>query len=240
MRTRQRLMLVVTALYFVGHPVDAQETQPPAAMPQEAPRNNIRQAIHWKQFQYTCGDGAKISVSLTDSLAKVFFQGHQYLMKQTVSADGNRYSDGKVLWWGKGEGGFLQQDTPDGDGTMLAKDCKVDKPAQPEAGVLTGTVTYLQRMALPSQAVIEIKLQDVSLATPQVFVEKKFPAGDHQVPIPFEVKFDLAKIDPKHSYAVSARILVDDKVVFLTDSPYPVLTAGKPSHVEMILRAPRP
>ena len=35
-------------------------------------------------------------------------------MKQTMSADGNRYSDGKVVWWGKGNGGFLQEDTPDG------------------------------------------------------------------------------------------------------------------------------
>ena len=64
-----------------------------------------------------------------DSVAKVRTQDHIYMMRQARSADGNRYSDGKILWWGKGDTGFLQEDTPDGDGKMLVKGCILDKPA---------------------------------------------------------------------------------------------------------------
>jgi len=51
------------------------------------------------------------------------------MMRQTPAADGNRYSDGKVLWWGKGETGSLQEDNPDGKGKILINGCVLDKPA---------------------------------------------------------------------------------------------------------------
>ncbi len=91
--------------------------------------NNVRPAIKWKQSGYTCEGGAKITVYLHDTVAKVRTQDHIFMMRQTGSADGNRYSDGKILWWSKGETGFLQEDTPDGDGKMLVKGCILDKPA---------------------------------------------------------------------------------------------------------------
>jgi membrane-bound inhibitor of C-type lysozyme len=98
----------------------------PAASP--GPTNNVRPAMKWKQFDYTCEDSAKITVYVHNTTAKVRTHDQIYLMRQTRSADGNRYSDGKVLWWGKGDTGFLQEDTPDGDGKMLAKGCTLDKP----------------------------------------------------------------------------------------------------------------
>jgi len=93
-----------------------------------APTNNVRPAIKWKRFDYTCEGGDKITVYVHNSTAKIRTHDKIYLMRQTPSADGNRYSDGKVLWWGKGDGGFLQEDTPDGDGKMLVKGCVLDKP----------------------------------------------------------------------------------------------------------------
>ena len=93
------------------------------------PTNNVRPAMKWKRFDYTCESGAKITVYLRNTTAKVRTHDQIYMMRQTASADGNRYSDGKVLWWGKGDTGFLQEDTPDGDGKMLVKGCVLDKPA---------------------------------------------------------------------------------------------------------------
>ena len=101
----------------------------PAATP--GPTNNVRPALKWKRFDYTCEAGAKITVYLRDTTAKVRTSDHVYLMRQARSADGNRYSDGKVLWWGKGDTGFLQEDTPDGDGRMLVTGCVLDKPPDP-------------------------------------------------------------------------------------------------------------
>jgi membrane-bound inhibitor of C-type lysozyme len=109
------------------HPPSVPESAKPAAPP--GPTNNVRPAIKWKQFDYTCAAGAKITVYLHNTTVKVRTHDHMYMMRQTPSADGNRYSDGKVLWWGRDETGFLQEDTPDGDGKILVAGCTLDKPA---------------------------------------------------------------------------------------------------------------
>ncbi|HXJ12390.1 MAG TPA: MliC family protein [Candidatus Limnocylindrales bacterium] len=100
----------------------------PAASP--GPANNVRPAMKWKRFDYTCEDSAKVAVYLHNNTAKVRTQEHIYMMRQTPSADGNRYSDGKVLWWGKGDTGSLQEDTPDGKGKILVGGCVLDKPGE--------------------------------------------------------------------------------------------------------------
>ena len=115
---------------------EARTQQPPSA-PEPAkpsatrgPANNVRPAIKWRQFNYACEGGAKITVYLHNTTAKVRTHDHIYMMRQTSSADGNRYSDGKLLWWGNGDTGFLQEDTPNGDGKMLVKGCALDQPAE--------------------------------------------------------------------------------------------------------------
>jgi uncharacterized lipoprotein YbaY len=97
-------------------------------------------------------------------------------------------------------------------------------------GVLTGTVTYLQRIALPPNAVIDVQLQDVSLqdAPATVIAAERYVAEGRQVPIPYELKYDPAGIDPKHTYAVAARITVDGKLRWINTQRYPVLTGGAP------------
>jgi membrane-bound inhibitor of C-type lysozyme len=137
MRRQKRTSAVLVAASSLGLAVAgfafAQQTPStpadpakPAATP--GPANNVRPAMKWKRFDYTCEAGAKITVYFHNTTAKVRTHDQIYLMRQTRSADGNRYSDGKVLWWDKGDTGFLQEDTPDGDGKMLVKGCVLDKP----------------------------------------------------------------------------------------------------------------
>lgn len=208
----------------------AQETQTPPA------QNNVRKAIRWKQFSYTCEGGNKLTVYLTGDLAKVRYGDEVYAMKQTMSADGNRYSDGKVVWWGKGNGGFLQEDAADGNGKMIVQGCQLDKP--PATDSVTGTVSYLQRIALPTNAVIVVKLSDVSQADApaKIIAEQTINLGQRQVPVPFVLAFDPSKTDAKHSYSVSAKITVDGVLMFTTEQSYPVLTNGHPSRVDLILK----
>src|SRR5580704_11238254 len=180
-----------------------QEPAAPAPSSQQAPA--YKTAMKWKRFDYTCEGGQKLVVFLHDQTVKVRFKDSDYLMRQVPSADGGRYSDGKVVWWSVGNGGFLQEDSPNGDGKMIVKDCKVDQPmnggttvsdvAASVAGSVTGTVTYLQRMALPPTAVIEVRLldgapTDVPCTVSKIVVEEKITLGDRQVPVPFDLKFD--------------------------------------------------
>ncbi len=217
----------------------AQQQMPSTGNPEPTP--TVKRAIQWKRFDYTCENGSKLVVYLNNETVKVRFQDQNYLMRQTPSADGGRYSDGKVVWWSKGNGGFLQNDTPDGNGSIIVKDCKLDHPLNSSdvaPNEVTGTVTYLVRMALPATAVIDVKLQDVSRAdAPAIAIaEQNLTLGDRQVPVPFTLKFDPGRIDATHTYSVSARILVDGRLRFTSDTPYPVLTRGNPNHVEIIVK----
>jgi len=126
----------------------------------------------------------------------------------------------------------------------IVKGCELDQPSHAAAvpGSLSGTVGYAVRMALPPSAIIEVKLQDVSRTdvSATVIGEEKITVGERQVPVPFELKFDPAKIDPQHAYSVSARILVDGQLRFISDRAYPVLTQGNPVRVELLLKPVSP
>jgi membrane-bound inhibitor of C-type lysozyme len=135
---RKRIILVLLAPagfgLFASHITCGQQSPatPATAAKQDAtpgPTDNVRPAMKWKRFDYTCEAGAKLTVYLRNTTAKVRTHDHIYMMRQTRSADGNRYSDGKVLWWGKGDAGFLQEDILDGGGKMLVTGCILDKPA---------------------------------------------------------------------------------------------------------------
>ena len=84
------------------------------------------------------------------------------------------------------------------------------------ASAVTGTVTYLERSALPPTAVIEVQLQDVSKmdAPAEVISTQTIEAQGKQVPFPYELKYDPAKIDPAHRYAVRATIKDGGKLLF--------------------------
>jgi putative lipoprotein len=112
------------------------------------------------------------------------------------------------------------------------------KAAQPS---VSGTVVYRERMALPPDAAIEVKLQDVSGAsgTPNTIAETVFGSGGKQVPIPFQISYNPSDINPAHKYQVQANIRVNGKLMFTGVIPYLVITNGEPSQVALLLeRAP--
>jgi copper homeostasis protein (lipoprotein) len=105
------------------------------------------------------------------------------------------------------------------------------------AGQVKGNATYRERMALPPNAVFEATLEDVSKAdaAAEVIGRARIEQPGNP-PIRFEITYDPSGINPKHRYAVRARILVDGKLFFITDQSYPVLTAGKGNEVALLLR----
>jgi len=104
--------------------------------------------------------------------------------------------------------------------------------------MITGSVTYRVRMALPSIAAIDVRLEDVSRAdAPATIVaENIFAAAGKQVPIPFQLPYSPGDIHPGHRYHVRAQIIAGEKLLFVTTTAYPVLTNGAPSMVNMVLQ----
>jgi len=108
------------------------------------------------------------------------------------------------------------------------------------SATVTGTVTYRQRIALPPNAKIEVKLQDVSRAdAPAMTIAEQTITADRQVPIPFSLSYDPATIIPNHSYSILARITVEDKPLFVNTTSYAVITRANPSTVEVVLEMVR-
>jgi putative lipoprotein len=104
--------------------------------------------------------------------------------------------------------------------------------------MITGTITYRVRMALPPNAAIDVRLEDVSRAdAPATIVaENIFAAAGKQVPIPFQLPYSAGDIQPGHRYHVRAQITSGEKLLFVTTTAYPVLTNGAPSTVNMVLQ----
>jgi len=115
-------------------------------------------------------------------------------------------------------------------------------PTAPDAPVrtLSGEVTYRQRVALPAGAVVTVTLNDVSLADAPAttLATATITTQGENVPIPFTLTYDPARIVEKHSYAVSARITIDGKLSWITATRHGVLTRGQPSDAVTIVLQP--
>ena len=102
--------------------------------------------------------------------------------------------------------------------------------APAEQATLEGTVWYRQRSALPEDAVVEVRLLDVSLAdAPATVLARTQIVPTTQVPIAFTLHYDAAQIQPAHSYALQAKILHGDALLFISTERYEVLTRNAPS-----------
>lgn len=115
---------------------------------------------------------------------------------------------------------------------MLMSGC-----AQTPQGKLKGTAGYHEPVALPADAVFEATLEDASKADAKAeVIGRTRVERPGKPPIPFEIIYDPARIDPGHRYVVRARILVEGRMLFTSDQAYRVLTGGKGAEVAMMLR----
>jgi putative lipoprotein len=103
---------------------------------------------------------------------------------------------------------------------------------------ITGTVAYRERIALPPDAIVQVRLDDVSQpeGAPKRVAETTVPTAGKQVPIPFELSYKPADIVPNRRYVVRAKITAGDKILFSTKTPYPVITRGAPTSLEILVQ----
>jgi uncharacterized lipoprotein YbaY len=96
-----------------------------------------------------------------------------------------------------------------------------------QENTVTGTAMYMERIALPPDAVFEAELQDISRADAKaesLGVYRKENPGNP--PFSFSIPYDPARVEPNHRYAVRATVKVGGNLRFTSDRIYPVLTMG--------------
>lgn len=127
-------------------------------------------------------------------------------------------------------GNIMRLELPAGGGTLIMSDGKAD--------FVNGQVTYVQRIALPDDAEIQVQIQDVSLADAkaQIIGTQLIKTNGRQVPIPYQVFYNPDIIVENHSYSMSARITAGGQLLFINDTNIPVITQGNPTKdVEIVV-----
>ena len=105
--------------------------------------------------------------------------------------------------------------------------------------MVTGTVSYRERIALPPDAVVLVQLRDVSLMDVAAkLISEQTIKPEHSVPIPFSLPYAAQDIDERMTYSVFATIRSGDRLLFVSDRSYQVLTRGNSDHVDLILVQP--
>jgi uncharacterized lipoprotein YbaY/heat shock protein HslJ/uncharacterized lipoprotein NlpE involved in copper resistance len=121
-------------------------------------------------------------------------------------------------------------------GTAAQGQAVVGQTTAVQAAV-TGSVVYRQRIALPPDAIVHVKLQDVALADSpaKTLAEVDIPTAGRQVPISFRVAYTPADVDPSHRYAVRATITSGGKLLWTSTQSYAVITQGNPTEVQVLV-----
>src|ERR1700693_4854887 len=93
-------------------------TNPPAGA---SPSSHMMRV--WRQLKYTCDGDVKVVLNLHAKQARVVFKGHTYNLQQVDESDGQKYTDGAVVWRNKDEVGTLERSSKSGDNKSLAAGC---------------------------------------------------------------------------------------------------------------------
>ena len=103
--------------------------------------------------------------------------------------------------------------------------------------VVEGSVSWRERIALPADAELQVSLNDVSrMDAPAIMLaEQRIRLQGRQAPITFRMEVDPSRIDPRMTYAVSARVEAGGQLFFINDTSYPVLTRGAGDRTDLTL-----
>lgn len=95
-------------------------------------------------------------------------------------------------------------------------------------GELNGTVSVAGGAGLPADAVLTLRLDDVSRADgpSDLLAEVEIPAGGRTPPIAFRITYDTDAIQAGHTYRVSARVTSAGRLVMMSTRAYDVITRG--------------
>ena len=111
--------------------------------------------------------------------------------------------------------------------------------------MVTGTITFRERILLPLSVQGEVRLLDVTDGGDGVELARVEVPAPVRVPAPFRMDFDAARIDQRRNYVVEATLFEPGtgggpgRVWFRTPAPQHVLTHGNPAYLELVLEMTR-
>lgn len=108
--------------------------------------------------------------------------------------------------------------------------------AQARPKVLQGSVLYRDKAALPDDAQVRVQLIDVQAEPqPTVVAETVFASAGKQVPLPFALPIDPARVKEGRSYAVRAYIAFGGSTRYVTTARVNVDPQALPESVAILV-----
>ena len=121
------------------------------------------------------------------------------------------------------------------DGRLLNLPLQLD----PRNQAITGSVTYRDRSALPSDALMTVELREVmSQGRPPITVARQTYNVNRQVPIPFNLEYDPTQVDGRRHYVLHANIHGGGRQLFISRQDMPVTINNLPSNLQLTLDRP--
>ena len=99
-----------------------------------------------------------------------------------------------------------------------------------ERNAVTGTITFDGEQAIPEGAVMEVQLRDVSYqdaAAPLIASQTIEAPG--RFPVDFAVSYEPDDIDQRAIYGLQVKVTIHDRLLYINDTAFDVLTRGNPS-----------
>lgn len=122
----------------------------------------------------------------------------------------------------------------DGDGDGASVGMVADGPA------VEGAVRFAGgEVELPDGAVVEVLLQDTSLADAPAVTLGEYVVHARSIPVPFRIPYDPAAIDERFEYTLQASVTLDGRLLYVNDTVHLVLTGGAPEDIDVeVIRVP--
>ncbi|MDE2867748.1 MAG: YbaY family lipoprotein [Chloroflexota bacterium] len=96
---------------------------------------------------------------------------------------------------------------------------------------VTGTITFEGDQSIPAGAVLTVELRDVSYQdAPSTLIASQTIPNPQRFPIDFAIRYQPSDIDPRATYGLGIRVTLNDRLIYINDTAFDVLTRGNPTH----------
>jgi putative lipoprotein len=95
---------------------------------------------------------------------------------------------------------------------------------------ITGLVTFTEPATLPEDAVVQVRINDISrMDAPAVVMGEQIVSSPGSTPIPYCVCYNPDDIQPHHTYSMQTRIEGSTgELLYISNTITPVITRGAP------------